>query len=110
MNTQTSTKALFLCMASEVTLNSVKRIEIPAMPPLAVYNQNGKFYVTNDTCTHAVASLSEGELEDHVIECPYHQGAFDIRTGEAVAAPCRIALRTYPVTLEDERICIDLPD
>jgi nitrite reductase/ring-hydroxylating ferredoxin subunit len=45
-----------------------------------------------------------------VIECPFHQGQFDIRTGEAVAAPCYEPIRTYPVRLADGILEVDVPD
>ena len=87
---------LALCAADDVPVNGSLRIEPQAgLPALAVFNREGLFYVTDDRCTHGEASLCEGELDGHLIECPFHQGTFDIRTGEAVGAPCRIALRTY---------------
>jgi nitrite reductase/ring-hydroxylating ferredoxin subunit len=57
---------------------------------VAVFNVEGVFYVTDDTCTHGPGSLSEGYLEGHRIECDFHNGAFDVRTGEVVAPPCMI--------------------
>lgn len=69
--------------------------------PVCLYNVGGKIYATHDTCTHAQASLADGFLvADYQIECPLHQGTFDIRTGKAVGAPCVIDLRTYVVRLE----------
>ena len=68
---------------------------------LAVFNLNGTFYVTDDMCTHAMASLAGGEILDGRIYCPLHGGAFDIATGEAVESPCTEPLRTYEVFAED---------
>ena len=68
---------------------------------VALYCVDGQFYATSDMCTHALAWLSEGYLEDHLIECPLHQGLFDIRTGAAAGAPCTEAIRTFPVRVED---------
>jgi nitrite reductase/ring-hydroxylating ferredoxin subunit len=75
---------------------------------LAVFHVEGSFYVTDDLCTHGPGSLSEGFLEGCVIECDFHGGAFDIRTGEVAAPPCVIPLKTYPVTVEDDSVYIDL--
>ena len=53
---------------------------------LAVFNVGGEFFVTDDLCTHGPGSLSEGYLEDDVIECNFHNGQFNVRTGEVVVA------------------------
>ncbi|MEU6580556.1 non-heme iron oxygenase ferredoxin subunit [Nocardia sp. NPDC046763] len=73
-------------------------------PPLLVYRVDGEIYVTADTCTHATASLAEGELEGHTIVCPVHWAEFDIRTGRALCFPATRALETYAVRVEDGRI------
>ena len=50
----------------------------------------------------------EGFLEGHEIECPFHQGRFDVRTGEATLAPCAEPIRSYPVKVEAGRVWIRL--
>jgi nitrite reductase/ring-hydroxylating ferredoxin subunit len=47
-------------------------------------------------------------LEDDVIECSLHFGAFNVKTGEAVQAPCFTALRTYKVMVENGEVRVDL--
>jgi nitrite reductase/ring-hydroxylating ferredoxin subunit len=98
---------LFLCLTAEVSPGQVKRVLLDDYPPLAVFNLNGDFYVTDDTCTHGAASLSEGEIEDGEIECPYHFGRFDIRTGQAVMAPCRVSLQVYKIFVDGDMIMLD---
>ena len=68
--------------------------------PVCLYNLEGTIYATHDICTHGNANLSEGFVVSGHIECPFHQGMFDIRTGEASAAPCTVAIKTYPVKVE----------
>lgn len=98
---------LTLCAADDVPLNGSLRIEPEAgLPALAVFNLDGIYYVTDDRCTHGEASLCEGEVDGDLVECPFHQGTFDIRTGEAVGAPCRIALRTYATSVMAGKVCI----
>lgn len=66
--------------------------------PVCLYNLDGEIHATHDVCTHGSASLSEGFIiGDGLIECPLHQGTFDIRTGKAVDIPCKEDIRTYPV-------------
>ncbi|HXV24694.1 MAG TPA: Rieske 2Fe-2S domain-containing protein, partial [Alphaproteobacteria bacterium] len=64
----------------EIPVGQVKRCFAPGHAPFAVYNVEGEFFVTEDTCTHGMASLSEGTLDGDVIECPFHAGAFNVRT------------------------------
>jgi nitrite reductase/ring-hydroxylating ferredoxin subunit len=92
--------------SSSIAENSVKRFEV-GNKVLAVYNIDGAFYATDDECTHGAASLSDGILDGEVIECTMHFGAFDVRTGAAVQAPCSIALRTYRVEIRDDEIFVD---
>ncbi len=75
---------------------------------LAVFNLGGRFYVTDDECTHASASLADGILEGDVIECAVHLGAFHIPTGVVKAPPCSVALRTYKVVLQGDDVFADL--
>ena len=96
-----------VCAQSEVGPETAKAYEV-GDKRLAVYNLGGEFYVTDDECTHASASLADGILEDGIIECTLHFGAFDVKTGAVKAPPCSIALRTYKVILQGEDVCVDL--
>ena len=96
-----------ICAQSEVGPETAKAYEV-GDKRLAVYNLGGEFYVTDDECTHASASLADGILEDGIIECTLHFGAFDVKTGAVKAPPCSIALRTYKVILQGEDVCVDL--
>ena len=62
------------------------------------------YFVIDDTCTHGAASLSEGDIVGCEIECPFHSGRFDIRTGAATAFPCVKALMIYPVKVEGDEV------
>ena len=68
---------------------------------VAVFRVNAEYYVIQDLCSHGNASLAEGFLEDFDIECPFHGGKFDIRTGEPTAFPCAEAIKVYDVKLGD---------
>jgi nitrite reductase/ring-hydroxylating ferredoxin subunit len=95
-----------LCATDDVGLGEVLKVEVAELS-LAVFNVEGTFYVTDDACTHGPGSLSEGYLDGHVIECDFHNGAFDVRTGEVVAPPCMIPLKTYTVVIEGGRVLIE---
>ena len=74
---------------------------------LAVFNIDGEFFVTDDACTHGPGSLSEGYIEDDVVECNFHNGQFNIRTGVVVSPPCMIPIKTYPTRVENGKVVID---
>ena len=74
--------------------------------PLAVYNLDEIFYVTDDTCSHGDASLADGEIDGELVECPFHAGCFEISTGLPAGAPCTIPIRSYKTVIEDGAVYI----
>jgi 3-phenylpropionate/trans-cinnamate dioxygenase ferredoxin subunit len=75
---------------------------------IALYRLDGEVYATHNVCTHQFALLSDGYMEDGCIECPLHQGKFDIKTGAAMCAPVTQAIRVYPVKVEGDQVMVDL--
>jgi len=71
---------------------------------LALYNAGGEIFATDNICTHGHARLCEGFLDGHEIECPLHQGKFDVRTGQPTCAPVTEAIKSYPVKIEGGRV------
>ena len=84
----------------------VDRIEI------AVANIGGDFLAVDDICSHAEASLSEGEVDvdDETIECPRHGSTFDLRSGRPTVLPATVPVATFPVKVEGDTILIELED
>ena len=75
----------------------------------AIYKLEDRFYVSAAKCTHAGALLSKGIVIDNTIECPAHQGRFDIKTGKATHSPACDHLVTYPTKEKDGYVFIGLP-
>ena len=98
---------LRLCAKEEVADGAALRVETGGLT-LAVYQVAGMYYVTDDNCTHGPGSLSEGCLEGHRIECDFHNGAFDIRTGEVLAPPCMVPIKTYRVVVDGDDVLIEV--
>ena len=65
-------------------------------------------FAIDDTCSHAEASLTEGEVSGFKIECWLHGAEFDLRTGQAITLPATIALATYPVRIEANSVTIEI--
>ena len=67
---------------------------------------DGEHYAIGNVCTHQHAFLSDGFVENGYIECPLHQGRFDIRTGKAMGAPVATPIQTYQVKVEDGKVLV----
>lgn len=77
---------------------------------IALYNVQGQIYATDNTCTHGKARLCDGFLEGHEIECPLHQGKFDVRDGRGTCAPIETDIRIYPVRIDRGRVLLNMQD
>lgn len=98
-----------LCLLSEVPEGAGILVEPQGFPPLAIWRVQGDVvYVTEDTCTHGAASLTDsGFLDGYIIECGLHQGQFDVRDGSVITPPCALALKTYPAVVVDGAVHIN---
>jgi nitrite reductase/ring-hydroxylating ferredoxin subunit len=98
-----------LCNATEVAAGAALRVELEKEGlTLAVFNLDGAFYVLDDMCTHGPGSLSEGLIEGDVVECNFHGGQFNIRTGEVALPPCMVPMKTYAATVENGKVVIEV--
>jgi nitrite reductase/ring-hydroxylating ferredoxin subunit len=78
--------------------------------PVAVCRSGGALYALHNVCTHQFALLSDGYVEDGCIECPLHQGRFDLKTGKPLCPPVTEPVRTYPVRIQDGKILVEIQD
>src|SRR5262245_26596100 len=95
-----------LCSATEVAHGNALKVETGNLS-LAVFNVDGEYYVMDDLCSHGPGSLSEGYIDGDVVECNFHNGQFNIKTGEVVAPPCMVPMKTYKTVVEDGRVMIE---
>ena len=95
--------------ADEVIEGEIKQAPLPDGSNVALYRVDGAIYATADMCTHGEASLAaEGIITGKTVECTFHFGTFDVTTGEPTGMPCEIALKTYPVTIVDGNVQIEV--
>jgi nitrite reductase/ring-hydroxylating ferredoxin subunit len=101
-----------LCRVEEIATGTAKLIELHAVgtEPFALFNVGGALHLTEDTCTHGFASLSQGEIKGHTVHCPLHGGAFDFTTGQPCELPCTLPIKRYRVWVEDETVVSDLSE
>ena len=96
-----------LCALADVAEDTPVRV-VAHGTALAVFRVGGRYYVTQDACTHGPGSLAEGYVEGEEIECPFHQGRFHIPTGQPSAPPWTEPLRIWPAQVIDGHVCIDV--
>ncbi|WP_299669291.1 non-heme iron oxygenase ferredoxin subunit [uncultured Ruegeria sp.] len=85
---------------SKLEENWVTRVAIgPRL--IAVYDTPSGVYASLALCNHGGADLCDGYFDGHVIECPLHQGAFDVRDGKPVSAPATRAMRVFETRVQD---------
>lgn len=79
--------------------------------PVAVFRVGDELYALDDTCSHAEASLSAGEVDadEMCVECPLHGSLFDLRSGQPRTLPAFEPVSTYKVWAEGEVLFVDFP-
>ncbi|NKB53144.1 MAG: Rieske 2Fe-2S domain-containing protein [Rhizobiaceae bacterium] len=87
--------------------NWVTRVELGSRK-LAIYDTPSGVYASLALCNHGGADLCDGYFDGHVIECPLHQGAFDVRDGKPVSAPATRPMRTFESRVENGMVQVKL--
>src|SRR5206468_9956801 len=75
---------------------------------IAVFNVGGTFYGIDDTCPHAGGPLSEGQVKDCKVTCPWHEADFDLKTGDVLAPPAFEGVKSYRVVVEGNDVKVEL--
>ena len=94
-----------MCQLDDIDEEDVIRIDHQGHP-YALYRTEQGVFASDGMCTHEEADLADGLVMDNVIECPLHQGRFDIRTGKALSPPVCVNLKTYDATVEDGSVYV----
>ena len=93
----------------ELPPGSVKIVRAGSIA-VGVFNLDGEYYAIEDRCSHDDGPLAEGDFdpEDAVVVCPRHGSRFDIRTGRPLSLPAYEPVDTFPVTVEDGWVKVEL--
>lgn len=94
----------------EIQVGEAMRVQVGKNAVCLVNLGEAGFRAVSDVCSHAEASLSEGEVDtdDGTIECPRHGSAFDLNSGKARALPATLPVATYKVTTDGGDILIEV--
>jgi 3-phenylpropionate/trans-cinnamate dioxygenase ferredoxin subunit len=113
MTEQDSTKksdatAVRVCALKEIPKDGGKAFTIGTCE-LAVFNTQGQYFASANTCSHDHEPLSEGWLEDGRVECPRHGAQFCLKTGEAKTLPATEPIEVFPIEIRGEDLYVMLP-
>ena len=92
------------CDFASVSPNDVVRFDTPNATFAVVKLEDGRCSVIDGLCTHGKAHLAEGFVDGKTIECPKHNGRFNVLTGEPVASPVRVATNVYETRVNGDKI------
>ena len=76
--------------------------------PIAIVRAGGALHAVHNVCTHQFVLLSDGFVEDGCIECPLHQGRFELASGEPRCAPVTEPIKVYPIRVEGGKILVEV--
>ncbi len=103
------TRRIAACRLEQLADGDFRVVEIEGREILLA-QIDGQLYAVDAICTHEDGPLGEGYLEGDAIVCPIHFTMFSLRTGEVLEGPATQALRTYPVTVDDDIVYITLSE
>lgn len=93
---------------SEISPGEMTIVELDGQE-IAIANVDGEFFAFQNECTHRGGPLGEGLLMGEVVECPFHAGQFNVKTGEVVSAPPSEPISTYAVQVEGDDVKVEKP-
>lgn len=98
------------CAVDDIESEDVIRVDIDGRAVAVYRTEDDQYFASDAYCTHERELLTDGLLIDYVIECPKHNGRFDIREGKPLGSPVCVALETFEVNVKDGRVFVQLPE
>jgi 3-phenylpropionate/trans-cinnamate dioxygenase ferredoxin component len=107
--TETTSEKIDVCPAADLAEGEMRLIEA-GDAKVGIFNCGGSLYAIEDRCSHDDGPLAEGEFDAAActVECPRHGSLFDLTSGRPRTLPAYQPVRTYPVTIEDDTIKLEV--
>jgi len=101
-----------ICGVDDVPTGGVRRFELGHRPYAVANLGEVGFRVVDAICSHAHFFLDEGEVdvEEGEIECPKHGSTFNLTTGRPRSLPATTPVETFPVTVKDDDVMIEVSE
>jgi len=97
-----------VALLTDLDATPLKRVEVNGVPVCLARLASGEVFAINDLCSHEEIELSDGDLDGEDVECPAHGSRFNVRTGEVSGLPAEDPVDTYPVTVDDGQIIVEV--
>ena len=97
-----------VAMMGDIAPGTAKAVTVEGKK-IALFNVNGAFYAIEDACPHRGGPLSEGNVENGAVFCPWHAASFNLETGEASGPPAPRGVTPYRVVMCGPEIHIEIP-
>ena len=98
-----------LCRTDEVGLNEARRFDVNGRP-IALFHLPAGFFAIDDTCSHEESSLSQGFVDEDMVECPKHGAQFEIQTGHNRSLPATRPVAAHRVVVDGDDVYVEAPD
>ena len=104
-----TTTTIDVCPAAELPVGTSRIVESDGRK-IGVFNCDGALHAIEDRCSHDDGPLAEGEFDAATctVECPRHGSLFDLTTGRPKTLPAYAPVRTFPVSIEDDTITLEV--
>jgi 3-phenylpropionate/trans-cinnamate dioxygenase ferredoxin component len=108
--TESTTEQIEVCAAGELPSGEMRLVEVDGAK-VGVFNCDGALYAIEDRCSHDDGPLAEGPFDaaSCTVECPRHGSLFDLTSGRPKTLPAYQPVQTYPVTIEEDTIKLEVP-
>jgi 3-phenylpropionate/trans-cinnamate dioxygenase ferredoxin subunit len=103
------TRRVDVAAVDEVPEGTMRMVQVDGTDILLVHT-DGRIRAMQGICTHEYFELDKGFLTDGSLTCALHLSRFDLETGEPLDPPAEVPLALYPVTVEEGRVILELPD
>jgi len=103
------TRRVDVAAVDEVPEGTMLMVQVDGTGILLVHTE-GRIRAMQGICTHEYFELDKGFLTDGALTCALHLSRFELETGEPLDPPAEVPLALYPVTVEDGRIVLELPE
>ena len=97
-----------VCAAADLGNEDVIRFDYVKKTFALYRDESGKLYATDGICTHGNTHLGEGLVKGKIIECPKHNGRFNLEDGSPARAPICRGLATYPIEDRGGRLWLNV--
>ena len=100
-------KFVKVASASELSAGEGKVVDAEGQS-IALFNVDGTFTAIDNTCTHVGGPLGEGALVGDIVNCPWHDAEFNVKTGACTGGPAKSDVKSFPVKVDGDDVLVEL--